>query len=204
MNCFVFDIDGTLIDTAAVDQQSFQQALREFGYHYSLEELRFSFGMSGRKSLEKLAIPPERIEPVMARWETLSRDRLHEVEVYEGIIPLLEALHAAGKRCGIVTSRTRLQLGYGFTPLGLNHYFDAIVCADDVEHPKPAPDGLVECIRRLGGSAEQAVYIGDSAYDMQCAAAAGVKSALALWGSETPDALQADMRLAHPSELLLL
>ena len=41
MNCFVFDIDGTLIDTAAVDQQSFQQALREFGYHYSLEELRF-------------------------------------------------------------------------------------------------------------------------------------------------------------------
>ena len=63
---------------------------------------------------------------------------------------------------------------------------------------------LVECIRRLGGSAEQAVYIGDSAYDMQCAAAAGVKSGLALWGSETPDALQADMRLTHPSELLLL
>ena len=59
-------------------------------------------------------------------------------------------------------------------------------------------------IRRLGGSAEQAVYIGDSAYDMQCAAAAGVKSGLALWGSETPDALQADMRLTHPSELLLL
>ena len=48
MNCFVFDIDGTLIDTAAVDQQSFQQALREFGYHYSLEERRFSFGMPGR------------------------------------------------------------------------------------------------------------------------------------------------------------
>ena len=120
MNCFVFDIDGTLIDTAAVDQQSFQQALREFGYHYSLEELRFSFGMPGRKSLEKLAIPAERIEPVMARWETLSRDRLHEVEVYEGIIPMLEALHAAGKRCGIVTSRTRLQLGYGFTPGGMH------------------------------------------------------------------------------------
>ena len=59
----------------------------------------------------------------MARWETLSRDRLHEVEVYEGIIPVLEALHAAGKRCGIATSRMRLQLGYGFTPLGLNHYF---------------------------------------------------------------------------------
>ncbi|WOC76700.1 HAD hydrolase-like protein [Intestinibacillus sp. NTUH-41-i26] len=57
MNCFVFDIDGTLIDTAAVDQQSFQQALREFGYHYSLEELRFFVRHAGTKVPGKAGYP---------------------------------------------------------------------------------------------------------------------------------------------------
>ena len=67
-------------------------------------------------------------------------------------------------------------------PIGFTPWFDEIICADDVEHPKPAPDALLECLHRFGCKPEDAVYIGDSEYDMQCARSAGVKSVLALWG----------------------
>ncbi len=204
MNLFIFDIDGTLVDTGRLDNETFHQALCENGYPFAREELLFAFGMPGRSALRMLHVREEDAPRIMQRWEKLLYSRLDEMETYPGVCETLEALRAAGKKCGVVTSRTRYQLEAGFTPLGLNHYFDAIVCADDVAHPKPAPDSLIECIRLLGGTAEQAVYTGDSAYDMQCAQAAGVTSALALWGCRTPEALSADVRLAHPSELLRL
>lgn len=202
MNCYIFDIDGTMIDTGTIDCQSFQQTLGEFGYDYEIEDLTFALGIPGRKSLKQLNIPEEQIEPIMERWEKLSLDRLDEVEIYDGIVSVLEGLRAAGKKCGVVTSRTKAQLEKTFIPMGISHYFDEIVCVDDVKHPKPAPDGLLECIRRLNGTTEDTIYIGDSAYDMQSAAAAGVKSALALWGAHAPDGIQADMRLKHPSEIM--
>lgn len=202
MRNYIFDIDGTLIDSAAVDQVAFRQALADFGHSYTPEELRFSFGMPGRKALEMLGVSD--IDAVIARWEMLAYAKLHEIAVYDGVIELLETLRADGKKCGIVTSRTRWQFEQGVTPLGIHQYFDEAICADDVENPKPAPDELIECIRRLGGTAAESIYVGDSPYDMQCAKSAGVKSALALWGCEGPDRPEADVYLTHPSELLTL
>ena len=202
MKNFIFDIDGTLIDTASLDRVTMQQALAENGYDFTFEQLRFAFGMPGRIALVQLGV--QDILPVMARWEGLLYSRLDEIPIYDGVTQALTALRAMGKKCGIVTSRSRSQFERGFSPIGMDGYFDEIVCADEVENPKPAPDELVECIRRLGGTAAESVYIGDSRYDMQCAASAGVKSALALWGADDPDSLAADWRLAKPEELLTL
>lgn len=204
MKNFIFDIDGTLIDTAALDRVAFQAALQESGYAFSDEQLRFAFGMPGREALRQLGVDAAHVPAVMKRWERLLYSRLDEIEQYDGIADTLAALRQAGKKLGIVTSRTRYQLDEGFTPLGLNGSFDAIVCADDVAHPKPAPDELIVCIGRLGGTAADTIYIGDSVYDMQCARAAEVPFALALWGCGDPDKIESAMRLSHPSELLAL
>ena len=117
---------------------------------------------------------------------------------------MLKALHERGCRCGIVTSRTHYQYGYGFSPLGLDGYFDAVICMEDAPRTKPAPDPLLECLRRMGGTAAEAVYIGDSACDMECAAAAGVKSCLALWGIPEGACIRADIELAAPADALKL
>ena len=204
MKYFIFDVDGTLIDSAPVDQVCLQQTMREFGREYTLEELRFSFGLPGRQTLAVLGIPPEQADAVMARWEGLSQQRIDEVRAFAGIEDMLKALHAADCRCGVVTSRTRWQIEYGFTPGGLDHYFDAIVSAEDAPRTKPAPDPLLDCLRRMGGMAADAVYIGDSAGDMQCAAAAGVASALALWGCPAPEKISSDIRFARPADILSL
>lgn len=54
MKYFIFDIDGTLIDSSKVDQWAMRTALGEFGYHFTYEQLIFSFGMPGRRALAKI------------------------------------------------------------------------------------------------------------------------------------------------------
>ena len=169
MKYFIFDVDGTLLNSAEVDQQCLQQMLREFGQEHTLEELRPSFGKPGRQTLADLGFSGEAAERAMDRWEGLSQERIAEVRAFNGVEAMLKALHERGCRCGIVTSRTHYQFDYGFSPLGLDGYFDAVICMEDAPRHKPAPDPLLECLRRMGGTAAEAVYIGDSAYDCECA-----------------------------------
>ena len=70
MKYFIFDIDGTLIDSSKVDQWAMRTALAEFGYEFTYEQLIFSFGMPGRRALANLSIPAERVEPIMAMGST--------------------------------------------------------------------------------------------------------------------------------------
>lgn len=204
MKYFVFDVDGTLMNSAAVDQQCLKQTLHEFGRDYTFEELRPSFGKPGRQTLADLGFTGETAERIMDRWGGLSKERASEVLAFDGIEALLRELHARGCRCGIVTSRTHYQFDYGFSPLGLDGYFDAVICMEDAPRHKPAPDPLLECLRRMGGEPGEAVYVGDGEGDMQCAAAAGVASCLALWGCLAPDRIAADVRLAAPGDVLSL
>ena len=204
MKYFIFDVDGTLLNSAEVDQQCLQQMLREFGQEHTLEELRPSFGKPGRQTLADLGFSGEAAERAMDRWEGLTLERIAEVRAFNGVEAMLKALHERGCRCGIVTSRTHYQYGYGFSPLGLDGYFDAVICMEDAPRTKPAPDPLLECLRRMGGEPGEAVYIGDCACDMECAAAAGVKSCLALWGIPEGACIRADIELAAPADALKL
>ena len=67
MKYFVFDVDGTLMNSAAVDQQCLKQTLHEFGRDYTFEELRPSFGKPGRQTLADLGFTGETAERIMDR-----------------------------------------------------------------------------------------------------------------------------------------
>ena len=96
MKYFVFDVDGTLMNSAAVDQQCLKQTLHEFGRDYTFEELRPSFGKPGRQTLADLGFTGETAERIMERWEGLSQERASEVLAFDGIEALLRACtHAA-------------------------------------------------------------------------------------------------------------
>ena len=204
MNYFIFDIDGTLIDSAPVYLPALGKALNEHGYTTSPEQIQTAFGMTGWQGLAYCGVPEEQFDAVMHSWEEEAYRHLERVTVYDGIADTLRALKEGGNKLGIATSRNCSQYTKGVKPLGLSAFFDAVVCSDDVADPKPAPDEVLECLKQMGGNAEQAIFIGDSAYDMQCARAAGVKSGVALWGCHDPEKMEADIRLAHPSEILKL
>ena len=204
MNCYIFDVDGTLIDSSGVYLPALQQMLDEYGYAHTPEMLKTAFGMTGRQGLRYFGIPEEQHDEFMHRWESLAYENLLNVKIYDGILDTLHALREGGSKLGIVTSRTRAQFRDGVKPLGLDRYFDTVVCSDEVAHPKPAPDAALECLQRLGCAAGQAVYIGDSGFDMQCARFAGIRSVLALWGCHEPEKIESDLRFAHPAEILNL
>ena len=94
MKYFVFDVDGTLMNSAAVDQQCLKQTLHEFGRDYTFEELRPCFGMPGRQTLADLGFTGETAERIMDRWEGLSKERASEVLAFDGIEALLRELHS--------------------------------------------------------------------------------------------------------------
>ena len=86
--------------------------------------------------------------------------------------------------------------------LGLADYFSITVTATDTSEHKPDPAPMLFYLEKAGILPEQAVYIGDSIYDMKCAEGAGVPRTLALWGCKNPEEITADYRLSRPIDIL--
>ncbi len=181
----VFDVDGTLIDTFYSNMQSLQDTLKDLtGEVHPLEELGRFFGIPGMETALQLGLPDP--EGALAQWVERLQDYRHTDRVYDGVPELLETLSRAGLCLGVVTSRTRAEFDADFSVLPIARYFQTTITASDTVRHKPEPDPLLEYIRRTGCAKEQALFIGDSPFDMQCAAAAGVASGLAGWGATGP------------------
>ncbi|MET3194699.1 HAD family hydrolase [Bacillus sp. OAE603] len=200
----IFDIDGTILDTEQIVLKSLQKVLKdELNKEFQLHELRFALGIPGKETLKKLNIT--NIEEVHPKWSKAELDFLHEVTVFEEIEEVIKELSLRKLKLGIVTSKTKNDLKDGFEPFGLNGYFGHIICACDTVKHKPNPDPLLACLEILDVPNDSAIYIGDSIYDMHCAKSAGVKFALALWGSKTSEGFEkADFVLSKPMDILNL
>lgn len=200
--CVAFDVDGTLVDTFQASTASLQEVLlEEMGRAYTTEELQFTFGMTGVASLTRLGVPD--VQTALAKWNAYIERYVHLVRAYPGIPEVLAELGNAGVTLGLVTSRTRAGLGRDLDRLGLLGHFRTTVCADDTRNHKPAPDPLLKLLADTGLAPADVLYVGDTVYDSECARAAGVRFALALWGAADP-AVPCDYRVERPEDLLRL
>ena len=201
--CIAFDIDGTLLDSAPADLAGLQAALKaELGLELPAEALLNTFGMPGREILSAIGVAEEDHARVMRVWKRGERDRAAWMRVFPGIAETLAALRERGVLLGVVTSKRPESYAADFTPFGLDGYFDILVtCADTALH-KPHPEPLYKFLERAGARAREALYIGDSVYDRDCARAAGVDFALATWGSAHPDMEGVTWRLGKPEDIL--
>ncbi|NGP59283.1 HAD family hydrolase [Paenibacillus thiaminolyticus] len=176
---FLFDLDGTIIDSEMIGLRALQETLAELGLTYELDELRFSLGITSYKTMEKLNVKdiPAAIKICVEK----EKPYMSKVPIFEGMQDVIARLPA----CGIVTSKTAEEMNDSFYLLGIDHYFQAVVCASDTSKHKPDPEPLELGLRRMDCTADNAIYIGDSVYDMKCAKAAGVDFGLALWGAKS-------------------
>ena len=129
------------------------------------------------------------------------------VTVYPGVVEVVRALKDRGLATGLVTSKNRSGALRGLTLAQLEALMDVLVCADEVENPKPHPEPVEKAVKLLGADPRTTVYVGDSVHDMRSGRAAGVRTAAVLWGpfgrSHLEDA-QPDYWLERPEELLTL
>lgn len=199
----VFDIDGTIIDSAKINMLSLQETVKELrGDMMPLEDLYFSFGIPGVRAMEILGFPePEKAVQVWIRNYSACAERLG-MPLFPGMREILERLREKGASLGIITSKLREEYDEHFEKQGLLELFPCVVTASDTPKGKPYPDPMLEYLRRTGAAPEEVLYFGDTAYDMDCARSAGVDHALVLWGCLSPEGIEATYRLEKAEEIL--
>lgn len=183
---YVFDLDGTLLETLKDLAASTNFALRQYDMpEHSIEDVRMFVG-NGVKKLMERAIPNgldnPKFEEVYATFrQHYLNHNLDTTKPYDGIPELLRELKGRGKKLAIVSNKF-----YAATQDLARHFFpDTIeVAIGERENikKKPAPDTVVEALRQLGVSKEGAVYIGDSDVDIMTARKSGLPCASVLWG----------------------
>lgn len=192
---YIFDLDGTLLDTLADLAASVNYALRTHGMpEHSIDDIRRFVGNGVRLLMER-AVPGGADNPSFDEAFATFRQHymLHSLDTtrpYDGIPETLEALKAAGCHLAVVSNKFMTA-----TQDLIRHFFpDTIeVAIGDHEaegiRKKPAPDTVNEAFRQLGVGKENAVYVGDSDVDIQTARNSGLPCISVLWGFRDRDFL---------------
>lgn len=211
MDNFIFDLDGTLLNTLNDLAASTNYALRSTGMpEHSVEDVRRFVG-NGVKKLMERAIPDGLENPKFD--ETYATFRRHYLEQsldttkpYEGIPEVLAELKRKGKKLAIVSNKF-----YAATQELAKHFFPETIQVAIGEreniHKKPAPDTVLEAMRQLGVGKEGSIYIGDSDVDIDTAKNVGIPCISVLWGFRDKDFLishGATHLIKTPKELLEL
>ena len=196
----MFDIDACLIDSAPNLIATLDRALIDTGGgHHPEEYLRKMLGLPG-SALDELFTLPDWAHTLRV-WSDYYATVADTNRPFEGIVPLLAAIKAAGLPLGVATSQGRALYLEHFHKYGIAPFFDLAVCADDVTNPKPAADPLLFAAAHFGISPAEILFLGDAPYDMQCAHAAGAIGALAVWGT-ADRAIPADYYPDTPLDVL--
>ncbi|CAA2103418.1 HAD-IA family hydrolase [Variovorax paradoxus] len=209
----LFDLDGTLIDSApdlgaAADKMRTDRGLAS----YPLERYRPMAGAGARGMLGvAFGITPESPEFDVLREEffvTYERRMLLNTQVFDGVQALIEGLREQGLPWGVVTNKSMRFTDPLTRAIPLFASAGAVVSGDTTPFSKPHPEPLREASRRLGVAAEACIYVGDDERDIIAGRAAGMRTVAATYGymgSQADSALwNADASISSPLELLKL
>lgn len=197
----LFDFDGTIVDSGAIIMASFRHAAQEV-LQREIADIQVTAMLGGASLHEQMAaIAPDRVEELVVAYRRHNEPLHEELECCAGMLDVLDRLHAEGRRLGIVTAKRRATVELAFARLPLRDYFEVIVGADDTARHKPDPEPILLALERLGAAREDAVYVGDSPFDVGAARAAGVHAIGVTWGGIHPMD-DADTLVSTPEELL--
>jgi pyrophosphatase PpaX len=203
----LFDLDGTLIDSGPIILASMHYAVSTvLGREIPPEELGLSIGGQGIVAQMK-AIDAENADALLEAYKT-HNDGLHEtLEAFDELLELLPQLKAEGRLLGLVTAKRHRTVGLALDRFpALASAFDVVVAHEDTERHKPEPEPVLFALERLGGSSSEAVYVGDSPFDIGAAKAAGLFAVAVGWGGIHPDerllAEEPDAFVRTPEELV--
>jgi phosphoglycolate phosphatase len=207
----LFDLDGTLADTAPDLAQALNKLRLERGLEPAPYESLRPYASAGARGLigAGLGLTPEADE-----YEALRIAFLNNYEaamavhsrLFDGVPDLLAQLDRSGIAWGIVTNKAMRFTNPLVPMIGLGHAA-CVVSGDTTPHAKPHPAPLLEAAHRLGKAPEQCWYVGDDMRDIQAGRAAGMLTIAAAWGycgSDGPTQWNAHAIAQEPLELLQL
>ncbi len=213
INCMLFDLDGTLADTAPDLANALNATLEHFGHPaLAFEKIRpvVSHGGIALISLG-FGIHPDDPGFEQRRQHLLQvyLDNIcQNTRLFPGMDQVLQTLHQKGIPWGIVTNKPAWLTDPLMAALPMPCGTQVVVSGDTCEHRKPHPQPLLHASQLLRIPPGQCLYIGDAQRDIQAGKAAGMHTACALFGyiqeQDQPLEWQADFHLQQPADLLAL
>ena len=201
----IFDLDGTLVDTAPDILATLERTLTAFGFEPGeAGVLTEMIGRGSRVMIEQAltaqghSAPAEMISNMHAALLDDYADHIcDESRIYPGVEACLDRFAAAGWRFAVCTNKLQALSASLLAELNIEDRFAAICGADSVAACKPHPGHIIETVRRSGGDLEKTIMVGDSASDIGAARAASV-SVIGVTFGYTPT----PMHLLEPDLLL--
>lgn len=213
IKAFIFDLDGTLVDSIADIAEAVNRALEEHGFPRRPLEAFPKFIGEGVHRLVERAVPAEALPRIdlpamMADYLRHYGDTWkRETRVYDGLAPVISRLRERGMKTAVLSNKPD-----HFTKLCCTHFFapgtfDLVLGARENVPRKPDPQAGHEVARILGVATAECIYVGDSGLDMQFAVRSGMFPAGVLWGFRNEEELRANgaaRLIANPEDLLSL
>ena len=177
---YLFDLDGTLVDTAPDINAALNYSLDRAGLgEVDISLTRHWVGHGSRiligQALEYLQQQQLNIDLLLGDFLDYYRANLavHSI-IYPEVTETLVALQQSGARLAVVTNKLAELSEPLFADIGLAHHFDLIVCGDTASAPKPDPAPVNLCLQQFGLPAAETLFVGDSDTDVKAALAANV------------------------------
>lgn len=201
---YIFDLDGTLLDTLEDLAAATNAALEKFGFPRRTKDEVCAFVGNGVKKLVERALPGGADNPlfdgVFAEFKRYYGEHcLDHTKPYEGITELLKEIKARGGNSAIVSNKS----DFAVKKLSADYFGDLVAAAvgeneDAGIRKKPAPDSVLAVLKELGADKSDAVYVGDSDVDVETAKNAGLPCLSVTWGFRSREFL-----LAHGATALV-
>ena len=193
LSAALFDFDGTLVDTTEMIFQSMRHATTSVLGRDDLtrEELLANVGQPLPRQME--LFDAEKAELLLEAYRAHHEEH-HDalIAAFPGVDAALNRLRTAGVRIVVVTSKRRRSVEMALAKFpGLDLVVDLFVTMEDTQEHKPNPEPLLKGLELMGDvPRDQAVYVGDSPFDVHAAKAAGLKSVAVSWGAFSEDTLR--------------
>lgn len=184
-----FDWDGTLYDSTRLIVRCIQAAVVDVGGAKPEEsDAAWVIGLGLAEALARAApdVPKEKYPELGARYRHHYLRHQDDLVLFDGVLPMLEALKARGHKLAVATGKSRRGLNEALASVALRDRFDASRTADET-HGKPHPRMLLELMDELDVPAERSLMIGDTTHDLQLALNAGCSCVGVSYGAHGPD-----------------
>jgi len=213
LQAVLFDLDGTLVDTAPDLGHALNLQRRRHGLPALPPEVIRPYASHGSRGLlgvgfdltpDDAAFAEMRDEYLALYDEVFTRSPV----MFAGIPELLQAIESAGLRWGVVTNKPRRFTRPLMQAMGLLERASCVVSGDDAALPKPHPDTLLMACDLSGTEPASCIYVGDAERDIQAGKAAGMRTVVARYGyldaSDAPESWGAETMIDTPQELIAL
>lgn len=197
----LFDLDGTLVDSAALILESFHHTTElVLGKRFPDERILAHVG-GGNLDTQMALLDRDHVPELVRVYREHNNASYGELVCFTGIPAVLAELKRQGRRLGVVSAKRRPTIDIAFAAAGLEGIFDVVVGSDATTKFKPDPEPILHALALLGAEPHEAAYVGDSPFDAAAARAAGVYAVAVGWGG-IHRVEDADVLVETPEELL--